>query len=213
MKPTIFSVCLIAVGLMFSCQSSDFKTKTGTDSNGYRYETVKGDPLNARIYTLDNGMKVYLAQNVEEPKIMTLITFRAGSKDDPRETTGLAHYFEHILFKGTQNLGTTNWEEESKLIEKISDLFEEMKDTPDPKEKSLIYKRIDSLSYEAAKYAIPNEYDKLVNTMGAEYTNAFTSYDMTTYINQVPSNELERWLWIESERFTNLVMRLFHTEL
>ena len=205
---------ILSLILAFSCQESGkYKTVTKTDVNGFNYETVAGDPLKARIYTLDNGLKVYMAQNQDQPKVMTLISVRAGSKNDPRETTGLAHYFEHIMFKGTDELGTLNWEEESKLIAQISDMFEKKKGTDDPKEKAVIYKKIDSLSLEASKYCVANEYDKAVSLLGARYTNAFTSYETTTFMNEVPSNELRRWLKVERERFQDPVMRLFHTEL
>ncbi|MCK5029117.1 MAG: insulinase family protein [Bacteroidales bacterium] len=209
------SLCgIILILFLFSCQNSGtYKTISKEDANGFKYETVKGDPLNARIYTLENGLKVYLAQNHDKPKIMTLISVRAGSTNDPRETTGLAHYFEHIMFKGTDELGTINWEEESKLIAHISDLFEKRKNTDDLEEKTRIYKQIDSLSLKASTYCVASEYDKVVGLLGARYTNAFTDYETTTYMNEVPANELMRWLKIERERFQDPVMRLFHTEL
>ncbi len=179
----------------------------------YTYESVEGDPLGARIYTLENGMKVYISVNKEAPRIQTQIAVRAGSKNDPADATGLAHYLEHMLFKGGEDIGTGNWEEEKVLLDKISDLYEQQRNTDDDAEKELIYKKIDSVSYEAAKLAIPNEYDKMVSSMGAKGTNAFTSYEMTVYINDIPSNEFEKWLKLESERFRYLVLRLFHTEL
>ncbi len=205
---------LVIISFLFSCQESGtYKTINKTDVNGFNYETVKGDPLETRIYTLDNGLKVYLAQNQDQPKVMTLISVRAGSKNDPRETTGLAHYFEHIMFKGTDELGTLNWEEESKLIAQISDLFEKRMNIEDPVEKAEIYKQIDSISLVASKYCVASEYVKAVSLLGARYTNAFTSYETTTFMNEVPSNELGRWLKVERERFQDPVMRLFHTEL
>ncbi len=179
----------------------------------YTYESIEGDPLGTRIYTLENGMKVYISVNKEAPRIQTQIAVRAGSKNDPSDATGLAHYLEHMLFKGGHDIGTSNWEEEKVLLDKISDLYEQQRDAEDEAEKELIYKKIDSVSYEASKLAIPNEYDKMVSSLGAKGTNAFTSYEMTVYINDIPSNELEKWLKLESERFRYLVLRLFHTEL
>ncbi|MDR0367763.1 MAG: insulinase family protein, partial [Bacteroidales bacterium] len=86
------------------------------------YETVPNDLLKARIYTLDNGLKVYMSVNKEEPKIKVTIATNAGSKLDPSETTGLAHYFEHLMFKGTTHFGTTDWKAEEPLLNEIERL-------------------------------------------------------------------------------------------
>lgn len=171
------------------------------------------DPLDAKEYTLANGLKVFISVNKVEPKVQTLIAVKAGSKFDPKETTGLAHYLEHLMFKGTPNLGTNNWEKERVLLDKIADLYEKHKAEKDPAKKKEIYKEIDKVSFEASQYAIPNEYDKMVTSFGAQGTNAYTSNDQTVYINTIPSNELEKWMKLEAERFQNLTMRLFHTEL
>ena len=171
------------------------------------------DILNTKIHTLSNGLKIFMTINKTEPKIQTYIAVKAGSKFDPSETTGLAHYLEHLMFKGTPNLGTINWAQEKVLLEKISDLYEKHKTEKDPLKKKEIYKEIDQTSYEASKLAVPNEYDKIVTSLGAQGTNAYTSNDQTVYQNNIPSNELDKWLKLESERFQNLTMRLFHTEL
>ncbi len=176
-------------------------------------DPVKGDPIDAQIYTLDNGLTVYMSVNKDEPRVQTYIAVRAGSKYDPAETTGLAHYLEHMLFKGTSEIGTINWEEEQKVLQQISDLYEDHKDAVSPDQKAMIYEDIDSLSYVASTFAVPNEYDKMVSMLGARGTNAFTSNDQTVYVNNIPSNEIERWLMLESDRFSELVLRLFHTEL
>ena len=138
----------------------------------YKYETVKGDLSQTRIYTLDNGLKVYLSVNKEQPRIQTFIAVRTGSKNDPAETTGLAHYLEHLMFKGTGKFGVTD-----------------------------------------STYFIPNEYDKLMAAIGAEGTNAYTSNDVTCYTEDIPSNEVENWAKIQADRFQNMVIRGFHTEL
>ena len=177
------------------------------------YETVKNDPLKARIYTLDNGLKVYMAVNKEQPRIQTFIAVRAGGKNDPAETTGLAHYFEHLMFKGTTNFGTTNYETEQPLLDEIENLFEMYRKTTNNAERKAIYKKIDSISYEASKIAIPNEYDKLMAAIGADGSNAYTSNDVTCYTEDIPSNQIENWAKIQSDRFANAVIRGFHTEL
>lgn len=179
----------------------------------FYFETVPNDPINTRIYTLANGLKLFLSVNKDEPRIYTEIAVRAGSKHDPAETTGLAHYFEHMMFKGTDRLGSLNWEAEKQLLDQIEQLFEIHRAEQDPDKKRALYAEIDRLSYEAAKFAAANEYDKMVGAIGAKGTNAYTWVEQTVYVNDIPSNELERWFELESERFRRPVLRLFHTEL
>lgn len=179
----------------------------------YSYQTVENDPMASRIYTLDNGLKVFLSVNKEKPRIQTCIAVRTGSKNDPAETTGLAHYLEHIMFKGTKNFGTNNYEAEVVLLDQISNLYEEYRKMEDPEARKAKYHEIDSISQLAAQYFIPNEYDKLMATIGAEGTNAFTSNDVTCYTEDIPGNEIENWAKIQSDRFMNMVVRGFHTEL
>jgi zinc protease len=164
-------------------------------------------------YTLKNGLKVFISVNKNAPRVQTAITVKAGSKYDPPQTTGLAHYLEHMLFKGTKKFGTVDYAREKPYLDGISALFEQRMHEQDPKVKKDLYRRIDSLSYEASKLAIPNEYDKMISSLGANGTNAFTDRDLTCYINDIPSNSLEKWLTIESDRFQNLSLRIFHTEL
>ena len=201
--------------LLIGCKENkqEFATSINKDANGFTYESVANDPTGLRLYTLDNGLKVYLSQNTDEPKIQTFIPVRAGSVYDPSDNTGLAHYLEHMVFKGTDEIGTQDWETEQKLIAQISDLYEAHKSATDTDAKKSIYKKIDSLSLEASKISIANEYDKMVSSLGAEGTNAWTWHEETVYTNKIPSNELDKWLTLESERFSQLVLRLFHTEL
>ena len=179
----------------------------------YDYQTVENDPLHTKMYTLPNGLKVYMTVNKEQPRIQTFIAVHAGSKHEPTETTGLAHYLEHMMFKGSTNLGTTNYEEEKVLLDKITDLYEVYRTTTDPEERKAIYHQIDSISYEASTYFIPNEYDKVMANIGSDGSNAFTSNDQTVYMEDIPSNQLENWAKIQSDRFKNIVLRGFHTEL
>ena len=189
------------------------KTKNFTDKNGYTYQQVEGDETGVRIYKLNNGLTVYLAQNDDAPRIQTYIPVRTGSNNDPSDNTGLAHYLEHMMFKGTSKLGTLDWEKEKVLLDQISDLYEQHKSEQNPEKKKEIYRKIDEISQEASQYAIANEYDKVISSLGATRTNAHTWLDETVYKNNIPNNELEKWLKIEKERFSGLVLRLFHTEL
>ena len=180
---------------------------------GPKYETIEGDPLQAKIYTLKNGLTVYMTVNKDEPRIQTYIAVRAGGKDDPADNTGLAHYLEHMMFKGTEQFGTQDYEAEKPLLESIDSLFEVYRTLTDPQERLDLYHQIDSISYEASKIAIPNEYDKLMSIIGSEGSNAYTSNDVTCYVEEIPSNQIENWAKIEADRFMNCVFRGFHTEL
>ena len=198
---------------VLGCKSSSFQTIRHTDSNGYEYEIVKNDPLGVRKYTLSNGLTVYMAKMTDVPRVQTYIVVRAGSMYDPPETTGLAHYLEHMMFKGNSKIGSLDWEKERKLLEQISALFEQHRKTADPVLKKDIYRRIDSLSVIASRYCVAGEYDKMVSFIGATGTNAWTSHECTVYVNDIPSNELDKWIQLESVRFGEIALRLFHTEL
>ncbi len=178
-----------------------------------RYETVPGDALQTKIYTLDNGMKIFMSVNKEQPRIQTYMAVKVGSKNDPSETTGLAHYFEHLMFKGTEHFGTVDYEAEKPMLDEIEQLFEVYRQTTDEAERAAIYHKIDSVSYEASKLAIPNEYDKLMAIIGADGTNAWTSADETVYTEDIPSNQIDNWARIQADRFRHGVIRGFHTEL
>lgn len=192
-------IALVAVLALASC--------------GKNYQSIPNDPLNARIYTLDNGLKVYLTVNKDAPRIQTYIAVRVGGKNDPADNTGLAHYLEHMMFKGTQQFGTRDYEAEKPMLEEIDSLFEVYRTITDEAERRAFYHKIDSISYEASKLAIPNEYDKLMSIIGSEGSNAYTSNDVTCYVEEIPSNQIDAWARIEADRFKNCVFRGFHTEL
>ena len=185
----------------------------GAHASAYSYETVKGDPMQTRIYTMPNGLKVYLSVNKEKPRIQTYIAVRTGSRNDPAETTGLAHYLEHLMFKGTHSFGTSDYAKEQPYLDDIERRYEHYRTVTDPAVRRQLYHEIDSVSQIAARYFIPNEYDKLMSSIGANGTNAYTSNDVTCYVENIPSNELENWARIQGDRFQNMVIRGFHTEL
>lgn len=204
---------LTFIGALTMSNAQQFETTKITDKSGYQYETVTNDKTGVRVYTLKNGLKVFLAKNDDAPKIQTYIPVRTGSNNDPADNTGLAHYLEHMMFKGTSKIGTANWAKEKPLLEEISSLYEQHKAEQNPEKKKALYKKIDEVSQEASKYAIANEYDKAISSLGASGTNAHTWLDETVYKNNIPNNELEKWLKVEKERFSELTLRLFHTEL
>ena len=186
---------------------------TAMQAKDYKYQTVEGDPTGTRIYTLDNGLRVYLSVNKETPRIHTYVAVKTGSRNDPAETTGLAHYLEHLMFKGTKQFGTTDAEKEAPLLKDIEERYEKYRTLTDPEQRKRAYHGIDSVSQLAAKYFIPNEYDKLMSSIGAEKTNAYTSNDVTCYTEDIPANEVDNWAKIQADRFQNMVIRGFHTEL
>ena len=192
-------VVLAAAMMLFSCKG--------------KYETVKGDPLQAKIYTMDNGMKIYMSVNKDEPRLQTMIAVRTGGKNDPADNTGLAHYLEHLMFKGTESFGTSDYAAEKVLLDQIEALYEVYRTKTDPAERRELYRQIDSISYLASQIAIPNEYDKLMALIGSQGTNAFTSEDVTCYVEDIPSNQIDNWAKVQADRFRNMVIRGFHTEL
>ena len=187
--------------------------KDASNIPSLNFEYALNDPFKARIYTLKNGLKVYMSVYKNAPRIQTYIAVKAGSKNDPATATGLAHYLEHMVFKGTDKFGSKDFAKESVEITKIENLYEVYRQTKDDAQRKKIYHQIDSISGVAAKYAIANEYDKMLAGIGGQGTNAFTSFDQTVYVNDIPSNQLENWVKIEAERYRKPVLRLFHTEL
>ena len=172
-----------------------------------------GDPMKTQCYTLSNGLKVFLSVNRQSPRIAAHIAVRTGSRNDPAETTGLAHYLEHLMFKGTKQYGSSNYDAEVPLLADIEARYEEYRKVTDPDRRRVLYHEIDSVSQLAAQYNIPNEYDKLMAGIGAIGTNAYTSTDVTCYTEDIPANEVDRWARIQADRFQNMVIRGFHTEL
>ncbi|MCL7987331.1 insulinase family protein [Sphingobacterium sp. lm-10] len=183
------------------------------EDGGYSYRYVNNDPTESRFYKLSNGLTVILSANKKQPRIQAYIATKAGSKTDPQNHTGLAHYLEHMLFKGTDTFGSLDWSKEKPLLDQIDVLYEAYNSTTDEEERKSIYRRIDSVSGEAARFAIPNEYDKIMGNMGSEGTNAFTSFEQTVYVEDIPNNVVEKYLAVQAERFRAPVLRLFHTEL
>jgi predicted Zn-dependent peptidase len=213
MNKYIIFFSIFSINFLLAQKQQHYEKISQKDFNGFIYEYVTDDPTQLRIYTLNNGLKVYLSKNSDEPRIQTYIAVKAGSTYDPSDATGLAHYLEHMMFKGSDKISTTNFEKEEPLINDISDLYEEHFIETNVEKKKQIYHKIDSISNIASKFAIANEFDKLLLSIGAKDINATTSNERTIYYSNIPSNEVEKWLILEKERFSKLVLRLFHTEL
>ena len=193
---------LLFVFFVFSSFADDYKLT--------RYEN---DPLNTYHYTFNNGLQVFLTQNHEKPVIYAEVVIKAGSSSDPKESTGIAHYLEHMLFKGTDRFGTIDYKKEKEHLDRITELYEKHFSAKKPDERSKIMAEISKESKLASQYAIPNEFDRMYQQMGGTGVNAHTSNEETVYKVTVPSNCLKKWCLIESERFRNPVFRLFQTEI
>jgi len=193
-------------------QPSKYKWQQAV-SGAYPYKYVTNDPAKARFYTLKNGLTVILSPTSKDPRIQSYVATKAGSKTDPADHTGLAHYLEHMLFKGTDKYGSLNWEKEKPELDKINALYEQYNKTADADQRKAIYHQIDSVSGVAATFAIANEYDKMMSSMGAQGTNAFTSFEQTVYTDDVPASAIDKYLKVQGERFRSPVFRIFHTEL
>ncbi len=169
--------------------------------------------LKTKTFHLDNGLKVVMCEDHSQPEIYGAVYVHAGSKNDPVDATGMAHYFEHIMFKGTDKIGTTNWEAEKVFLDSIDLMYDRLHETTDVAERQAIQQKINALSQKSAEYAIPNEVDVILTQMGGKSLNAGTSYDQTMYFNTFPSNQLSKWMDVYVERFRNPVFRLFQSEL
>jgi predicted Zn-dependent peptidase len=169
--------------------------------------------LKTKTIHLDNGLKVVMCEDHSQPEIYGAVYVHAGSKNDPADATGMAHYFEHIMFKGTDRIGTTNWEAEKVFLDSIDLMYDRLHETSDVAERQAIQQKINALSQKSADYAIPNEVDVILTQMGGKSLNAGTSYDQTMYFNTFPSNQLSKWMDVYVERFRNPVFRLFQSEL
>ena len=212
MKYTFFVLLLTLLHFSPQAQTNTYKWAQAT-AGGYTYKYVTNDATKARFYTLKNGLTVILSPTKKDPRIQCYIATKAGSKTDPSDHTGLAHYLEHMLFKGTDKYGSLNWEKEKPELDKINNLYEQYNKTTDEDERKAIYHQIDSVSGVAATFAIANEYDKMMSSMGAQGTNAFTSFEQTVYTDDVPANAIDKYLAVQGERFKNPQFRIFHTEL
>jgi len=168
----------------------------------------------AQEYTLHNGLKVYLFPDASMNDVMGAIVVRGGSRLDPKGAEGTAHYFEHMMFKGSENLGTIDYKAEKVYLDSISQTYDLLALAGDDEafRKGLL-KKIDRLSQKAAEYAIPNEFNKVMASIGSTRLNAYTTYEDIVYHNHFPAESMEQWMKIQVDRFSFPVFRLFQSEL
>lgn len=162
---------------------------------------------------LENGFTVIVFENHEQPQAYGAVVVKAGAKHDPADATGMAHYLEHMLFKGTTTMGTIDYEKEKIWLDSITFYYEKLGQTKDEKNREQIQLKINELSIKAGEFAIPNEVDRMLAEIGSLGVNAYTTFESTVYHNTFPSNQLEKWMDIYSHRFQEPVFRLFQAEL
>jgi len=212
MKKHFFTWLIVFMVALSASAQGVYSWKQATAA-GYTYKYVTGDPTHSRFYKLKNGLTVILSPTAKQPRIQAYIAVKAGSKTDPADHTGLAHYLEHMMFKGTDKYGSLDWLKEKPYLDQIDELYEQYNSTRDEAKRKEIYKEIDKTSGQAAKFAIANEYDKMMASMGGQNSNAFTSLEQTVYTEDIPSTAVDKFLELQAERFRNPVLRIFHTEL
>ena len=164
-------------------------------------------------YKLDNGLTVMLWEDHDQPDVTGYVVVRAGAVDEPAEYTGLAHYLEHMLFKGTQRIGALDWEKEKPMYDSIIALYDQYSEATDPKVREELATQINEISMREAKISSTEDFFNMLDLIGAEGVNAYTSYDLTAYHNSFPAAEMYRWLTIFSDRLINPVFRTFQAEL
>ena len=167
--------------------------------------------LEVKELTLSNGMTVWLNEDHSQPKVFGAVVVKAGAKDCPN--TGIAHYFEHIMFKGTDRMGTIDYAAEKPWLDSISAQYDLLSKTKDDAERTRIQMHINELSLKAADYAIPNEFNRLISKYGGSGLNAGTGHDLTYYHNSFLPQFIEQWCWLNSERLMRPVFRGFQSEL
>src|SRR5579862_7034308 len=170
------------------------------------------------VKKLPNGLTLLVCERPEAPVFSFFTLVDAGSTQDPIQQTGLAHMFEHMAFKGTDKIGTTDYAAEKTALEKVEVAYaayiaerDKSVGRDDAKLKELEKAWKDAIA-DADKFVVPNAFGKLVEQNGGEDMNAFTSYDETGYHYSLPENRLELWAYLESERFLHPVMREFYKE-
>jgi zinc protease len=174
---------------------------------------AQDNALKVTTFKLDNGLTVILNEDHTRTQIFGAVAVKAGSKYDPKDATGMAHYLEHMCFKGTEEMGTTDYAREKPLLDSIMILYDQLGQTKDENERAAIQAHINEVSVRAAQYAIPNEMDKLLKSIGSTDVNAFTSFEEVVYHNTFPAHQVDKWLDIYAQRFIKPVFRLFQPEL
>ena len=166
-----------------------------------------------KAFKLKNGLSVYIWEDDTQSDVFGIVAVRTGSVNDPEQYTGLAHYLEHVMFKGTDKIGSLDWAAEEPIYQKIIAKYDEMANETDPGRKKAISEEINELTIEEGKVSVSNEFSNLMESIGGKGMNAGTSFDLTYYHNSFPAYQINKWLELTSERFLHPVFRTFQSEL
>jgi zinc protease len=169
--------------------------------------------INVEQYNLENGMSIYLNPDYSIPYVLGAIVVKGGSKYDPKDATGTAHFMEHMMFKGTQDIGTRDYKSEKVFLDSIKMYYNKISETDNCEQQLEFHLKINDLTQKASKYVIVDELDNLLEDIGSVDINAYTSNDAIVYHNVFPSHQISKWLELYSHRFENPVFRMFQHEL
>lgn len=178
------------------------------------FDAVKSQ---VKIHILENGMKFIVLERHEAPVVSFHVYTDVGSANESYGITGISHLLEHMAFKGTRIVGTKDYEVEAKILKELDALFDQIKAEkaqvkPDTKKIEEMEAKFEALRKKAKEYVVNNEYFDMMMREGDRGVNAYTSYDATQYINSLPSNKVEFWMSMTSDRFLNPVFREFYKE-
>lgn len=178
-----------------------------------RQKPKNEDNLKVEQYILPNGLTVYLNEDHSLPSVYGGVAVNAGGKYDPKDATGMGHYLEHMLFKGTNVIGTRDYQKEKPFLDRTIALYDSLGATTDEAQRKMIQAKINEVGLQAAEYAVPNDLDRMLKSFGSTGVNAFTAFELIFYHNTFPASESEKWITLYADRFQNPVFRLFQSEL
>ncbi len=210
---TVISIILFSI-ISYSLNAQLRITTDVRVGNKKKEVKVTNGSYPMQVFTLDNGLTVILNEDNTQKDVLGAVVVRGGSKLDKDDCTGIAHYLEHLMFKGTKTLGTVNYKKERPYLDSIATLYDLMRlDRENTIMRKRILEKIDSFSVVASTYAIPNEFSKVVGEFGGSENNAYTNFENIVYYNRFPSQSFDKWLSITEDRFREPVFRLFQSEL
>lgn len=175
-------------------------------------ESLAGDPMAVTVHRLKNGLTVYLSPDRTAPRIQAYVLFRAGSRHDPPGAAGLSHVLEHMLFRGTESLGTTDYDRERPALEHIRALYDQLAAAGDDQRDSIV-RQIATETAAASRFAVPNDFVDTLEAIGGRHIGAWVTMEAMAYHADIPSNRLEDWARLESDRFQHAVFRLYYPEI
>ena len=204
LRRVLTTVTVVILGICAYCQSA-------------QAQALENFEKKVTEFTLDNGLTFLIVERPVAPVVSFATYVNVGGANEPVGHTGLAHIFEHMAFKGTHEIGTTNWEKEKKVLQEMDETYqlwlaEKYKPEPDSARMDKLWSDFKDLQEEASEYVVNNEFSQIVDRNGGTGMNASTSADRTNYFYSLPENRKELWFSLESNRFKNPVFREFYKE-